>query len=108
LQVRGSETTDHFGSEPLGSLVEAIDQSADHSGDDFEALLESEGCGVFDEPSPPGDFQKRNTLLSRAASDCEEATAIGLPESTVPCGPIGGDRGAGEIELKGEKSMRTK
>jgi hypothetical protein len=46
-----------------------MDQAADHFGDDFEPLLESESRGVFDEPAPAGDFQKRNTLLSRAAGD---------------------------------------
>jgi hypothetical protein len=44
----------------LGSniaLVEAVDQATDHPGDDFEPLLESKRCGVFDEGAAPRDLQ---------------------------------------------------
>ena len=77
--------------------VEAIDQSADHFGDDFEPLLESESRGVFDEPAPAGDFQKRNTLLSRAARFREKVSAIGLGESAVSLGEVCGYRESGRF-----------
>ena len=52
-----------------------------------------------------GDFQKRNTLLSRAAGDREEVAAIGLCEASVSLGQIGSDREGGAIQLVDEESV---
>ena len=85
-----------------------MDQAADHFGDDFEPLLESESRGVFDGPAPAGDFQTRNTLLSRAAGDCEEVVAIGLCEASVSLGQFGSDREGGAIQLVDEKAIAAR
>jgi hypothetical protein len=56
-QVRRCEKRDATGSESTVPLVEAIDQAADHSGDEFELFLESKRGGVFDELASAADFQ---------------------------------------------------
>jgi len=77
-----------FAGESSVSLVEAIDQAADHSCDDFELLFESNRCGLFDKAAPAGYFQKRNTLLNGAASDREKIPSIRFCEAAVSLGEI--------------------
>lgn len=94
--------------DPVGSctgFVQAVDQAADHLGDAFEALSESEGRRFLHKPAPAGDLQQRHAFLRRSSGDGEEVSAVGLCETTIPLGQVGGDREGGAIQLVNEEAI---
>ena len=75
----------------LDTLIEPIDQSADHFGDGLKAIAKSKGIFVFDGYPKASNFDQGNAFLSRASRDGEEVSAVGFGEAAVALCDVGGD-----------------
>ena len=64
--------------------------------------------GVVDQCSTPHKLEQGHTLLYRSSSNDEEVLAIGLGESAIALGNVGGDREGGAVELVDQKAVAAR
>jgi len=86
-------------------LVQPVNEAGEHPGNLLKIGLELLVPGRLKQLLSGGQFEQRNALLHAAAGDAEEVLSVGLGESAVAFGDVGGDGQGRAIELVGQEEV---